>query len=72
MPDVSANLDLALANYSQQLAELSDPTRRKVSYSIGGRSVQWTEYQRFILEQMTAIRQQQAMADPGEVVTALD
>lgn len=72
MPTEAENLATALANYSQQLAELSDPTRRKVSYSIGGRSVQWTEYQRFLLEQMTAIRQQQGQADPGEVVTALD
>lgn len=32
-------------NYTDQLVALSDPSKRKVSYSIGNRSVSWTEYQ---------------------------
>lgn len=55
---------LARDNYAAQLVELSDPARRKVSYSIGNRSVSWTEYQRFLLDSMDALQTRlNAMSD---------
>lgn len=70
MPSSSEHLQTARANYAQQVAELSDPAARKVSYSIDGRSVSWTDYQRFLLDQIRAIDAQLANDDPGEIITA--
>jgi hypothetical protein len=40
----------ARSNYCQQLEELSDPAKRKPTYSVGGRSVSWGEYHKMLLE----------------------
>ena len=68
MPTVAEHLTTARLNYSQQLAELSDPLKRKVSYSVGGRSVSWTEYQTTLLNLIKELDKQIATAEtaPGD------
>ena len=65
MPSDAEYLVTARSNYCRSLAELSDPLARKVSYSIGGRSMSWTEYQRFLLDGIKAIDEQIAYAAIG-------
>ena len=72
MASVAENLQTARENYAQQLADLSNPDARKVTYSIGGRSVSWTEYQRFLLEMIRDIDGQVASSDPVDVITAVE
>lgn len=43
------------ANYIAQLVGLSDPTKRKPTYSMGGRSVGWVEYQTFLHEKIQSL-----------------
>lgn len=59
-------LRAAQVNYEQQLLDLSDPDKRKVTYSIGGRSVDWTGYQRFLLDTIKDIEAQISSADAGD------
>jgi hypothetical protein len=68
MPSVADHLRTAQANYAQQLAELSDPAKRKVSYSVGGRSISWTEYQTTLLNLIKDLDKQIATAEtaPGD------
>jgi hypothetical protein len=54
---LAESLIVARDNYAAQLVALSDPAKRKVSYSIGNRSVSWTEYQRFLYEQLKAVEE---------------
>lgn len=69
MPTTAENLATAYANYATILAEISE--NPKPTYSIDGQSVSWTEYQRFLLEQMAAIRMEQTGTDHFEYVTEL-
>ncbi len=56
MTDAEADdLRTARGNYVRQLVELSDPCRRKPTYSIGGRSVSWESYQRMLLDLVKAL-----------------
>jgi hypothetical protein len=74
MPSDADYLRQARSNYCQSLAELSDPAARKVTYSIGGRSVPWTEYQSFLLNSIKAIDDQLALESGGgmaDVVSAI-
>ena len=48
-------LKTARANYVRQILDLSDPTARKLTYSVGGRSVSWTEYQKFLQESVQSL-----------------
>lgn len=52
---LTERLTAARDNYAQQLLDLSNPARRKVSYSIGNRSVSWTEYQTFLKDEIKDI-----------------
>lgn len=52
MPTVLENLTAARENYAQQLADLSDPAKRKPNYSVGGRNFQWQGYQEFLKAQI--------------------
>jgi hypothetical protein len=54
MPTSAENLQTAYDNYATILAEISESP--KPTYSLDGQSFSWTEYQRFLLEQMKAIR----------------
>lgn len=67
------NLRTARSNYAASLAELSNPAKRKLNYSIGGRSISWTDYQRFLLDSIKAIDEQLAMDDGGfgEVISVI-
>jgi hypothetical protein len=65
---VAEYLTTAREGFAQQLAELSDPTKRRPSYSIGGRSVQWPAYMDFLLAAIQKIDAQLA-AEEGEPVT---
>lgn len=71
-----AKLVKARANYVQQLLDLSDPCRKKPTYSIAGRSVPWTEYQAFLKQQITDLDAMIAAAggdgDPPYIVTAAE
>ena len=60
------SLTQARDNYAAQLVELSDPARRKVSYSIGNRSVSWTEYQTFLLSTLKDLEAQLTAAGAGD------
>lgn len=72
MPSVADTLRTVQSNYAQQLLELSDPTKRKPSYSVGGRSISWTEYQRWLLDAIKQLEQQIAELDSnGYLVTAV-
>ncbi len=68
MATMNENLTAALANYALRLVELS--ASPKPDYSLDGKSVSWTTYQRFILDSMDRIREQ-IRAEDGitEVVT---
>jgi hypothetical protein len=65
MPSDGDYLRLARSNFCQSLAELSNPAARKVTYSVGGRSLSWTEYQRFLLDSIKAVDEQLAMDIAG-------
>lgn len=67
MPTLAENLQAAKTNYAAQLADIS--ANPKPSYSVGGRSFSWTEYQRFLIEQMSAIDIQLATDSTSEVYT---
>ncbi len=57
------NLKSLRSNYIQQLLDLSTSANRKLSYSIDGQSVSWTEYQKFLTEQLALVNAQiQALA----------
>ena len=71
MPTTAEHLATARANYAQQLAELSDPAKRKPSYSIGGRSVDWVRYQEFLLSMMEKLDSQIAAEDSALTITAI-
>lgn len=59
--------------YATQLYELADPEKRKPSYSIGGRSVDWVAYQRFLLEMIRDVDAQIAGEDePATTITAIE
>jgi hypothetical protein len=64
------------ANYVAQLLALSNPLKRKLSHSIGGRSMTWTEYQAFLQKSIADIDALIAGAggenSPSYVVTAMD
>ncbi len=67
----------ARSNYCQQLAELSNPAKKKISYSMGGRSVSWTEYQKSLLELIKGCDEQLAaygvnQPDGGYILTAME
>lgn len=48
-------LRTARANYVQQLLDLSDPDKRKPTYSMGGRSVSWVEYMTYLRDSLKAV-----------------
>lgn len=75
--DEATKLKTARANYVEQLLELSDPDRRKLSYSIGGRSISWTDYQRYLLDAIKGIDETLRMSghdgpECGYIVTAME
>jgi hypothetical protein len=74
VPTILENLQLAAENYATQLAELSDPTKRRPNYTIGGRSVQWQAYQEWLLKQFREINAEivAAGSEPVELVTAIE
>ena len=65
MPSDSDYLRQTRSNYCQSLAELSNPLARKVSYSVGGRTMSWTEYQRFLMDGIKGIDEQLATDAAG-------
>lgn len=59
------SLATARDNFAAKLAEISvDP---KPSYSIDGQSVSWTEYYRFLSEQVDKLNAQIAAGEPFEI-----
>lgn len=52
MPSDAENLATIKSRILADLAQLSDPTARKPTYSVDGMSVSWTEYRRLLLEQL--------------------
>ncbi len=44
------NLKTIRSNAIAQLATLSDPESRKLSYSVDGQSFSWTEYQQYLMD----------------------
>lgn len=75
MPTVQENLITARENFATQLAELSDPDKRRPAYSIAGRSVQWPAYMEFLKQQIKDLDALIAGEDGdfgGMSVTAMD
>lgn len=58
MPSVVERLTNTRDNYAQQLEELSDPTKRRPNYTIGGRSVQWQQYMQFLRSEIRELDRQ--------------
>ena len=48
MPTETEQYQTILDNTLQELADLSDPSTRKPSYSIEGQKVDWTQYQEYL------------------------
>jgi hypothetical protein len=67
MPTTAENLQTAYDNYATILADISESP--KPTYSLDGQSFSWTEYQRFLLEQMAAIRMEQNLTDHAEEIS---
>lgn len=63
MATVRENLITTRENYAQQLADLSDPAKRRPSYSIAGRSVQWQQYMQFLRDEIKELDAQIAAED---------
>ena len=63
------NLAAIKANILAQLATLSDASTRKLSYSIDGQSVSWTEYQDMLFRQLDTVNKQLQAARPFVVVS---
>lgn len=57
------------ANILAQLATLTDASTRKLSYSIDGQSVSWTEYQSMLFQQLDTVNKQLQAARPFVVVS---
>jgi hypothetical protein len=62
--DYVVNLSAARNNLAARLAEVT--ASPKPSYSIGGQSVSWSEYQRLLLDQLAAIDERINGAEPFE------
>lgn len=75
MATVQENLQTSRENFAQQLADLSDPDKRRPNYTIAGRSVQWQAYMDWL---KNAIRELDSViaeesGDAGDLtLTALD
>ena len=63
MATVLENLQTAYANYAAKLAEISGEENAKLKYTVGDRSVDWTEYQMFLIKSMKDLTQ--AMTTAG-------
>ena len=63
------NLATIKANILAQLATLTDASTRKLSYSIDGQSVSWTEYQDMLFRQLDNVNKQLQAARPFVVVS---
>lgn len=62
------DLTTARANYVTQLVEIS--TNPKPSYSVNGQSFNWTEYQRFLMDQIERLDSLIVQtSDPYEIAT---
>lgn len=53
------------------LEEITNPATRKISYSIDGQSVSWTEYQRLLMDQLKTINEQLQASAPFEIRSIL-
>ena len=65
------NLKAARSNYIQQLADLSDPAKRKPNYTIGGRTVDWVGYQTYLREQVKELNALIGAEDNTITVTSI-
>lgn len=63
------NLATIKANILAQLATLTDASTRKLSYSIDGQSVSWTEYQDMLFRQLDTVNKQLQAARPFAVIS---
>jgi len=53
MPSDLENLRTIRSNYLTRLAALSDPAAKiKLTYSVDGQSFSWTEYQKYLSDQI--------------------
>lgn len=64
---VTAKLVQARENYADQLVALSNPEKRKVSYTVDGRSMTWTEYQKFLMDSIDQLDKAIAQRQAGEI-----
>lgn len=73
MPTVADYLTQARESYAAKLAALAALPNYKVTYSIGGRSVSWTEYQSFLLAKIAELDALIGGEDPpADLVTAIE
>lgn len=64
MPTAAENVATAIDNIASQLVDMT--ANPKPSYSIGSRSVSWTEHFRSLTDQLRALNELQQQLDPFE------
>jgi hypothetical protein len=67
MPSNAENLATIKSNILATLAEITNPATRKISYSVDGQSVSWTEYQRLLMEQLRSVNELLQSETPYEI-----
>ncbi len=67
MPTYQENLTTARDNFATKLAEVS--ASPKPTYNIDGQSVSWTEYYKFLSEQIQSLNKQINEAEPFEEIS---
>lgn len=68
MATAAQNIDTAIANYAEQLADIS--ANPKVSYKVGDQMVSWTEYQTFLIKAMADLQAAKQAAGGPFIVRA--
>lgn len=67
MPNYIENLTTARDNFAAKLAEAS--ANPKPTYNIDGQSVSWTEYYKFLSDQVESLNQKISQGEPFEEVS---
>lgn len=67
MPSNAEQLSAIKSNILATLAEITNPATRKISYSVDGQSVSWTEYQRLLMEQLRSVNELLQFETPYEI-----
>ncbi len=56
-----------LAQHQEEYLRISNPASSLLSYSIDGESMNWTEYKKYLLDQIKEAEQRIAVSEPFEL-----